>query len=51
MISFAVFIGAVKITDDKLLSCFYKLLRVIAVEEDMLQCFNITVTQGASWAI
>ena len=30
MISFAVFIGAVKITDDKLRSFFYKLLRVIA---------------------
>ena len=51
MISFVVFVGAVKITNDKFRSFLNKLSRVITVEEDMLLCFNIPVTQGASWAI
>ena len=51
MISFAVFIGAVKITNDEISSLVNKILRVMAVEEDMLQGFNIAVTQGTSWAI
>ena len=51
MISFAVFIGAVKITNDEISSFANKILRVIAVEEDVLQSFNITVTKGTSWAI